>query len=253
MLVLMYAACTDESLEEPFDCSSSDLTLQVVSVTKANCSSADGQIEVSATGGTANYLFSINGGDPQASGVFTGLSAGTYQVLVSDGQCEKSMEVIVETESGLSASIAGVSPSGCETSNGSISVAVSGGTEPYAYQINEGAPSTSSTFSSLAQGSYSITVTDDQGCQVNLQANVESGISYASNVQSIMQSDCATSGCHNGNNSLPNFNDFNTVQNNAGSIKSRTQSGSMPPGGRTISQSQINAIACWVDDGAKNN
>ncbi|MDD4148925.1 MAG: HYR domain-containing protein [Bacteroidales bacterium] len=44
----------------------------------------DGEITVAASGGTPGYTYSLDGGAPQASNVFSGLSAGTYDITVFD-------------------------------------------------------------------------------------------------------------------------------------------------------------------------
>jgi hypothetical protein len=68
-----------------------------------------------------------------------------------------------------------------------------------------------------------------------------------------MANSCAISGCHDGSvSSLPNFSNLSVIQANASMIKSRTQSGNMPKTG-SLTQNQIDLIACWVDDGALDN
>ena len=49
------------------------------------------------------------------------------------------------------------------------------------------------------------------------------------------------------------FTVFSNIQSSASQIKSLTQSGAMPKNGSKLSQTQLDAIACWVDDGALNN
>jgi hypothetical protein len=50
--------------------------------------SSDGSIEVIITGQTgASYTFRLNGGTPQSSNIFSGLSIGTYQVRVEEDEC----------------------------------------------------------------------------------------------------------------------------------------------------------------------
>src|SRR5690606_13083290 len=50
----------------------------------------------------------------------------------------------------------------CVAENGSISVTASGGTEPYTYLWSNGA--TTQSITDLAAGSYTVTVTDANGC-----------------------------------------------------------------------------------------
>jgi hypothetical protein len=78
---------------------------------------------------------------------------------------------------------------------------------------------------------------------------------FGADVQSIFTSLCATnSNCHasgstNSGGAFTNYNEINAKKSN---IRSAILSGSMPQSG-TISQTQINAIICWIDNGAANN
>ncbi len=60
------------------------------------------------------------------------------------------------------------------------------------------------------------------------------------------------SDCHGMNSSIPNWEIFSEVQSNAALIKTKTRDRSMPKIG-SLTQSQIDLITCWVDQGAKNN
>ncbi|BDS14596.1 PKD domain-containing protein [Aureispira anguillae] len=56
------------------------------SITHTDCGLSNGSIEVTALGGDGNFMYSINGGAAQASNIFNNLSAGSYTVMVEDGQ-----------------------------------------------------------------------------------------------------------------------------------------------------------------------
>ncbi len=64
----------------------SPLDLSVTSVTDVSCNGeADGEVVLSATGGSGNYVYSIDGGaNWVASNTFSNLAAGTYNFIVSD-------------------------------------------------------------------------------------------------------------------------------------------------------------------------
>jgi len=56
---------------------------------------------------------------------------------------------------------------------GSIQVQVSGGAEPYSYQLNGGTTTSNSLFEDLPVGNYTLLITDANGCTIEAQKNVE--------------------------------------------------------------------------------
>jgi hypothetical protein len=94
-------------------------------------------------------------------------------------------------------------------------------------------------------------VKDASGCEIEQTVRITSGIGYAASIAPIIQNNCAVSGCHSGTQA-PDFRVFKNIQDNAAQIKVLTGNKTMPQNG-TLSQSQIDMIACWVDDGAPAN
>jgi hypothetical protein len=82
----------------------------------------------------------------------------------------------------------------------------------------------------------------------------EEEVSLSDDIQPIINANCAIPGCHSGNQS-PNLSSAQGIIGNAARIRAVTQGGIMPPAnsGRSLSDEQIQAIACWVDNGAPNN
>jgi hypothetical protein len=79
-------------------------------------------------------------------------------------------------------------------------------------------------------------------------------VSFSRDIQPIIQSRCAVSGCHDassGNKGGP-FTTYTQIQFKASNIKVQVVSGNMPQGG-TLTAAQIKLISCWVDGGAANN
>lgn len=145
-------------------------TLVITSVNKTDVScfgANDGQIIVTATGGTLPYAFSINGGAPQASNIFTPLSGGIYNITVTDANlcpfAEATDTIIEPTEIVMTDSTANLTCFGA--GNGYIELAATGGTAPYTYSINGGANYTNNnTFSLLDAGVYNLIVLDANTC-----------------------------------------------------------------------------------------
>jgi len=137
-------------------------------VTNAGCGASDGQIVVTATGGTGTLTYSSDNGTTfQASGTLTGLAAGTYTIVVEDASgCQATGTATVTNANGPS--ITGTTPvnPGCGASDGSIQVAASGGTGTMNYSSDNGTTfQAGSSFTALAAGSYTIVVEDASGCQ----------------------------------------------------------------------------------------
>lgn len=64
--------------------------------TCVGATSGTGTITATGSGGTAPYVYSLNGGAFQSSGIFTGLNSGTYSVTVRDNYlCTATSSVII--------------------------------------------------------------------------------------------------------------------------------------------------------------
>jgi len=77
---------------------------------------------------------------------------------------------------------------------------------------------------------------------------------FSGDVSSIISSSCATSGCHaagsgNGPGALTNYSE---IFNARSSIRRQVGNGSMPQNS-SLTNSQKDAIMCWIDSGAPNN
>jgi len=146
----------------------SPVGLSVSSLVNVSCNSgANGAITVNGTGGTPSYTYSWSPMSSSSS-ILTGLSAGSYFATVTDqNSCTASISInIHEPATFLAAFGAVFNPSCFNNSNGSISLLVSGGTIPYSYVWSNG--QTGNVAVGLAAGSYSVIVTDANGCTVSL-------------------------------------------------------------------------------------
>ncbi|MBK8845750.1 MAG: SprB repeat-containing protein [Bacteroidetes bacterium] len=138
-------------------------------VLTATCSGANvscnggsnGSASVSAAGGTSPYSYAWTGGSTDAS--ITGLAVGTYTVTVTDANgCIATCSYTVTEPAVLTAMCSGTNVSCNGGSNGSASVTAGGGTSPYSYLWTNSA--TTATAMNLSAGTYTVTVTDANGC-----------------------------------------------------------------------------------------
>lgn len=147
------------------------LTVQATDTTPILCAGQTGGFSVQASGGTPPYTYTLDGtGISNSTGIFTGLQAGTYTVRVYDNprdQCGYITITLTEPDSlRVDSTIKPVTCKGGQ--DGEIRVTITGGTTPYTllWQGADGTPlpQTGSTLSNLAEGTYSLTVTDANGC-----------------------------------------------------------------------------------------
>ena len=251
-VIFLWQGCVYETLPVPVMCDLNPVTIQLISVNDAHCNLKDGGFQISASGGARPYRFKLGiDGVYQNDSIFSNLSSRNYEVTALDvNNCIGTLKVIVKNLDGVNIEIT-TTDAGCKASIGSITVMAANGAGPYLFKVNGGAFQSGSTFSNLVSEEYTIVAKDAAGCETSQTIRVRSGVSFAATISPIIQNNCAVNGCHNGSQ-FPDFRVFTNIQNNAGNIKTRTSNGSMPLG-RTLTQAQIDVIACWVDDGAIQN
>ncbi|WP_420318689.1 SprB repeat-containing protein [Ekhidna sp.] len=250
---IVFMGCSDNDEDPDIDCSQTDLSVAISSTVEPTCSGT-GSISLMGSGGNEPYEFSINGVDFQSSSEFSGLVAGSITVTIRDSNgCTSQVNATLNSTDGISISVT-TTDSDCLDASGSIAIEASGGDGVFTYSLDGGTSQSANTFSNVGSGAHEITVSDDSGCSATTDVYVSSMVSLSGDIMPLLQRECTFSGCHNGDNGANrNWTDKDNVLAMASNIKSRTQSGSMPRSPGTLTQDEIDIIACWVDDGAKDN
>ncbi len=145
------------------------LELIIDSVRNVLCAGNNtGVISVRGWGGTSPYTYSLNGGMPQASGIFESLVAGNYLLHVADAASEVFDTLFIITEPPvLSLTVTGVDNVCYAGTAGTTTAAVNGGTGPYIYSWNTSPVQATQTATGLSAGLYSVSVTDSNGCMIS--------------------------------------------------------------------------------------
>lgn len=132
--------------------------------------SNSGAAGVIVTGGTAPYTYLWNTGANSES--VDGLGTGTYSVTVTDlNGCTSSAEIGIRVVDDFTATITPRNLLCFGDNSGSALIIAGGGSMPYTYLWNNGA--TGPEAINLSAGIYSATVTDANGCVLNLQTTVQ--------------------------------------------------------------------------------
>lgn len=125
--------------------------------------SNDGTATVIASNGTDPYTYLWS--DGQTTNPAVGLGAGVYGVTVTDANgCTASTSEEVElSPEGIWIMVSGTDAN-CGSNDGTAYVGVMTGVPPYTYQWDDPATQTTQSPTGLAPGTYSVTVTDSNGC-----------------------------------------------------------------------------------------
>jgi gliding motility-associated-like protein len=172
---------------------SAGLTAMISNSTNVSCfGGSNGNATVSVSGGTSPYTYSWNTTPIQTSVTATGLTAGTYNVTVTDANgCVDSSSVIITEPPGMSATITAQTDVFCSgNSTGSATVSINGGTAPYGYSWNTIPIQTAATATNLAMGTYTATITDANGCTTTTQATITEPNGIVISIASQTNVDC---------------------------------------------------------------
>ncbi|WP_417363194.1 T9SS type B sorting domain-containing protein [Galbibacter sp.] len=166
------------------------LDLSVAIVEDLSCENSAAEISASASGGWGEYEFAlVNSGviptqaDFSTMNTFTGISAGTYDVYVKDAEGCMIFETVtfVKPDPIITSATSSSIDVLCEGDyTGSITVTATGGRPDFDASVNylyilnrldesgaiisSAAPQESNVFYNLGAGNYSVTVTDNHGC-----------------------------------------------------------------------------------------
>jgi hypothetical protein len=221
-----------------------------VTVTAAATSNYNGQPIKCYNGSDANLRATVSGGTPgpytyswstgDITSLVNGVGAGTYTVTVKDvNGCPGVATVTLDNPEAVEASIINVSDYqgygvSCNGSaNGSFTAEGSGGTGVYSYAWSNG--STTAAITGLAAGSYTITVSDNNGCQDSFEQVITTPTALNFSVAGEKNISC-----FNGNNgeiellALGGVGNYQYSRNNGATWQSENIFGTLPEGTYTL-------------------
>ncbi|MBK8845695.1 MAG: T9SS type A sorting domain-containing protein [Bacteroidetes bacterium] len=164
-----------------------------ISTTAVSCyNGADGSLTANVTGAQGNVSYIWSNGATDAT-IFNA-TANTYTVIVLDGNGNSAnATATLSNPSELIVSCSSTDVTSCNAADGSVSVSAIGGTGNVSYLWSNGA--TTMAQSNLSAGTYTVTVTDGNGCESTCSVDIN-GVSLGS--CTIKKTHSIT--CHNGSN-----------------------------------------------------
>lgn len=163
--------CLDSSDVTVFAPTALNLVMDSVNV---SCNGLNnGSATVTVTGGSTPYGYLWNDPLVQTTNPATGLAAGVYQVVVSDGNaCADTAFVTIEEPDSLLLAIDNVTNVSCNgASTGSVAVMTTGGTPGYTYLWTNGGGANEDLSNAVA-GVYTLTVTDANACSFQISQTI---------------------------------------------------------------------------------
>ncbi|NJN77566.1 MAG: hypothetical protein HC803_03945 [Saprospiraceae bacterium] len=149
----------------------SSMTLTMTSVPSTSCSySTDGSATVTVSGGAGGYTYQWSAGTaPTNTSSITGLSTGTTYVTVTDvNGCSDVDSVSINGPQPVIANPTATAISCNGANDGTITLAPTGGTGTLSYAWSNSV--TTQNIGSLSAGTYTVTITDANGCVFNASA-----------------------------------------------------------------------------------
>ncbi len=173
--------------------------------TDITCNGAnDGTVTVTASGGTGALIYTLNpGAISNGTGSFTNLSANSYTVSVTDANgCGPvvSSNLIIAEPAAISIDSEASTDITCNGANdGTVTVSASGGTGALIYTLNPGAISNGTgSFTSLPANTYTVSVTDANGCGPVASSNLIIAEPAAITIDSEASTDITCNGANDG-------------------------------------------------------
>jgi gliding motility-associated-like protein len=148
------------------------LSGSITSQTNVSCfGSTDGSITVTGSDGISPYMYSLNGGTFQVSGTFNNLAGTTYTITVQDANlCTADVQATIVEPATISIVGTAVNASCPDVSDGSITLTITGGTQPYSVIWSDNI--LTQDRQDISGGTYSVVVMDKNGCNGSLDVVV---------------------------------------------------------------------------------
>ena len=185
--------CTAQAISSITVDTSKSVRIAIDSVIGSSCIvAANGAIYVTPSRGTTPYTYTWNNGTTAQDLINT--VAGSYTVTVTDSKgctAQATASITVDTSKSVRVAIDSVIGSSCMVAtNGAVYITPSSGSAPYTYSWSNGA--TTQDLLHVSSGSYTVTVTDNNGCIAHAAAgiSVDTSKSVHVTIDSVVQSTC---------------------------------------------------------------
>ncbi len=199
------------------------ITATITNTINVSCfGGKNGSASANASSGTSPYNYQWNTAPSQQGATANNLPAGSYTVTITDANgCTTTQPAIITQPAGMNLT-SSATPASCGASDGTALVNASGGQSPYTFMWLTTPVQVTTTATGLSAGTYSVIITDANGCTQFQGATVTGGLSpianFVFNPETLLVSDPAVTFTNLSSNAFIwawNFGDgnFDSLQN----------------------------------------
>lgn len=173
VLVTDALGCTQTrsiTIEEP-----EEFVFDSIDLTMATCGLDDGELLISASGGTMDYSYSINGGlSFGSSAIYSGLPDGTISIVVEDANSCSIDSIVVLNSEDLNVSISSTNITCFGDDDGTATATPEFSVGPCSFLWDDALGQTTATATNLSPGTYTVSVMHNAlGCSGTATITVE--------------------------------------------------------------------------------
>jgi gliding motility-associated-like protein len=154
-----------------------------------------GSINITPLQGEAPFTFQLDTLTPQLNGAFSNLTAGTYNITVTDAiGCATPLSIAITEPPLLELSLVSTISTTCNLINGAFTMQTVGGVSPYMYSVDTFLNvSTTGIFENTYPGEFFIHVADANGCTDTLTIFVDAQTAITAQIQNAQNLTCFNS------------------------------------------------------------
>lgn len=137
----------------------------VVTTSQDTCNGGFGKASATVNGSISGYTFSFSNGNTTGANSVNGLTSGNYSVTITASNgCTKTQTFTISNYTPNYNIVVTTTPSACGQNNGTATATVNGTSNGYTFTFNSGTASGLNSVTGLGFGTYSVSITDENGC-----------------------------------------------------------------------------------------
>jgi len=143
----------------------------------------NGMCDVNVTGGTAPYTYLWNDKSKSTGSSINNIGQGNYKVVITDAMgCSMTQSFILQDPPVLKLSLTTIDEKCPGANDGSASCKLTSGNGPFNFNWSQVGIGNINTATGLIPGAYSVTITNNDGCSIEQDFNINNALPFVVNI-----------------------------------------------------------------------